>query len=1334
MRQHVFPARPPRRTAAAISVAMTALLVLTGLAVPAQAQAETARTPLPQAVDGDTPGDADGDTSGGTDGETPGDTPGDTSGDPGGGKDGDAGRAGVQAELAARLAGGNSAFWVEFKAQAALKRAPTIKDWTARGAAVVEELRSTAESSQAKAQELLSEAGARYTSLFIDNSIYVHSGSAALARELAEDPAVERVRMPRTYRLPEPRPGERVAAAGAVEWGVAAVHADKVWSDYKSDGNGVVVGNIDSGVDVSHPALAGAYRGAGGTHDYNWYDPTGLCTEPGPCDAYGHGTHTMGTMVGSGGIGVAPGARWIAARGCQDYRCGELALALSAQWMLAPTAADGSAPDPAKRPNILNNSWSSAPGDEWYRDYVRQWVAAGIFPAFAVGNDGSDCGTQHSPGEYPESYAVGAVDQNGTVAWFSSRGEEGAADSKPDIAAPGQNVRSSAPGGGYAVQSGTSMAAPHVSGAVALMWSAAPALVGDIAATRDILDRTAQDRADTTCGGTAGDNNVYGEGMLDAYRAVGASPRAGAGTLTGTVTDERTGEPVAGVRVSATGPRTLDTTTAADGTYRLYLDEGDYDVSLSFFGYRTHDLKDVQVSAGETRTRDVGLSPAPTGRVTVRVADGSGQGWPVYAAVTVAGAGRTWFGDPGDGRAVLDLPLDGTYEITATPRYPGYAPVTGQVTVGGDVTLDLSARVDAAACAAPGYAAANGACAPVPGALVYGAVTDANTGDPVDTASVTSGGGATEGETAPTPDDDALPDGFYWVFAPMSGERVLTAAQRGYQSASARVTAGAGEVARTDFTLKAGRLSVEEDDVSERARLGQKVKTRLTITNRGTAPLTYDLAESRRDVVAALRGAPVRRVEADGLSPAAITAAAPGRTATGQAAAAAPWAGVADYPTTIRDNAAGLHDGKVYSFGGSLRGEGGTPASYVYDPITTAWTPIADMPEARQKAASAFVDGRFYVVTGWGPKGEPAARTLVYDPATDGWSTGADNPHPWGAVGSAVLNGRIYAVGGCAGECQTATNQVTVYDVAGDRFTTAAPYPEPISWAACGGLGGKVYCAGGLAEGPHGTQRSYVYDPARDAWDRIADLPFDLWGSSYAVANGRLVVAGGVTKGGTTLTNEAFAYDPDADAWTPLPNSRYALYRGAAACGLYKVGGADGPRVTPFAELLPGHDGCDAAGTDAPWLSAKPARGTLAPGASARVTLTLDARQLARPGTYEAELVVNEDTPYPAPSLGVTLEARAPWHWARLSGQVRSKACDGTVTPLAGATVTVERHRESWTVGADAEGRYEQWLVGGPSKARITVTAGGHGTSAFDVRPLPHADVRRDVTLTREGC
>lgn len=309
-----------------------------------------------------------------------------------------------------------------------------------------------------------------------------------------------------------------------------------------------------------------------------------------------------------------------------------------------------------------------------------------------------------------------------------------------------------------------------------------------------------------------------------------------------------------------------------------------------------------------------------------------------------------------------------------------------------------------------------------------------------------------------------------------------------------------------------------------------------------------------------------------------------------------------------------------------------------------------------------------------------------------------------------------------------------MYDVASDSFTAAAPYPEPVSWPSCGGVDGKVVCAGGLAAGPHGTQHAYAYDPGRNSWTRAADLPLDLWASSYAVANGTLVVAGGVAKAGSTVTNETFAYDADTDTWTALPNSGYALWRGAAACGFYKIGGGDGPRVLPFNEMLPGYGGCDPAGTGVPWLSVHPQRGTLAPGRSVKITLTLDARQVAQPGTYEAMLTVREDTPYKAPSVGVTLKAEAPWSWARLSGQVLSEACDGKATPLAGATVTIKRGRDSWTLGTDADGRYAGWIQGGLLRAEVTVTADGHRSSTFTVRPLPHSDVRRDVTLPRRDC
>ena len=174
------------------------------------------------------------------------------------------------------------------------------------------------------------------------------------------------LRLPTTYTLPTPSADRKTAAADGVEWGVSAVHADQVWSRYGATGQGIVVASIDSGAQYDHPALVSSYRGTNGdggfSHDYNWYDPANVCATAAPCDNVGHGTHTIGTMVGDDHagrqIGVAPGARWISAKGCADKNgCGDLTLALSAQWMLAPTKADGTDPDPSKRPNIINNSW-----------------------------------------------------------------------------------------------------------------------------------------------------------------------------------------------------------------------------------------------------------------------------------------------------------------------------------------------------------------------------------------------------------------------------------------------------------------------------------------------------------------------------------------------------------------------------------------------------------------------------------------------------------------------------------------------------------------------------------------------------------------------------------------------------------------------------------------------------------------------------------------------------------------------------------------------------------------------------------------------------------------
>ncbi|MGH2557324.1 MAG: S8 family serine peptidase, partial [Actinomycetota bacterium] len=439
--------------------------------------------------------------------------------------------------LKAVQGGRAAAYWAILEDQADLSRASSITDWDARGAWVVDRLKEVAGSTQAGLKALLSKRGESYHSFWIINAVRITSGSATLSA-VAARPEVARVEPAWTAQVPQPLPGE----TETIEWNIAHINADEVWNTYGDRGEGVTVANIDTGVQYNHSALRLQYRGLqsiGGPtirpkHDYAWYDPSRVCSPDGKqvCDNNGHGTHTMGTVVGDDGadnqIGVAPKATWITAKGCESSSCSDFALMKSGEWMLAPTDLNDMNPRPFLRPHVVNNSWGTPVGtDEFYRATVNAWVASGIFPVFANGGGGPGCGTVDAPASYPESYGVGAHDINNAIASFSGRGPSPISPFpiKPDVAAPGVNVRSSVPSNGYASFSGTSMAAPHVAGAVALMWSSkgAPAFSRDIAGTRAALDHTAIDVSDLTCDGTPGDNNVWGEGRLDAFAAVTAA-------------------------------------------------------------------------------------------------------------------------------------------------------------------------------------------------------------------------------------------------------------------------------------------------------------------------------------------------------------------------------------------------------------------------------------------------------------------------------------------------------------------------------------------------------------------------------------------------------------------------------------------------------------------------------------------------------------------------------------------------------------------------------------------------------------------------------------------
>lgn len=437
--------------------------------------------------------------------------------------------------------------------QADLRGADLLPTKEQKGRFVVEALQRNAALSQSALIGYLKERSVAYQSFYIINAVLIR-GSRSLLNDLAARPDVARiVGNPRLTGL-SPIETETQATdaearlsaeAQAIEPGVSYIRAPEVWAKGFT-GQGIVIGSQDTGVEWNHLALQKQYRGWDGTsasHDYNWHDSIhrdgGACgpDSPTPCDDSTHGTHTVGTALGTDGganqIGVAPGAKFMACRN-MDRGNGTPATYLECfEFFLAPYPVGGTPAqgDPAKAPDVTINSWSCPPSEGCAPDTLKLAVeaqrAAGIMTVVAAGNNGASCGSvADPPGLYDAAYSIGALNAaTGLLAPFSSRGPvmiDGSLRIKPDLSAPGVSVRSALRGGGYFSFSGTSMATPHVAGAVSLLWSAHPWLRGRIDLTEAILNESAVPIETTDCGGgsTPGPNNLFGFGRLDILAAV----------------------------------------------------------------------------------------------------------------------------------------------------------------------------------------------------------------------------------------------------------------------------------------------------------------------------------------------------------------------------------------------------------------------------------------------------------------------------------------------------------------------------------------------------------------------------------------------------------------------------------------------------------------------------------------------------------------------------------------------------------------------------------------------------------------------------------------------
>lgn len=420
-----------------------------------------------------------------------------------------------------------------------LRAAMQIEDWRERGRAIVRHLQEVAARSQAETLRYLegqrrTGAVSFYWSLYSVNAIVVR-GDAETLRTLLAQPRVIGITISETYAIDEMPTGASPQSTG-VRWNIRRIGADRVWNELGVRGEGVVVGSIDTGAKLDHPLLNANYRGrhpdGSYDHSYSWFDPTGTFPDA-PGDDNGHGTHTIGTMVGIDGIGVAPGARWIAARACSRRACQDIDILQAMEWMLAPypSTLGPAAANPDMRPQVVNNSWGGPGGRPLFQQMVAVWRAAGVFPAFAAGNCGqarpgclvAGVGSISSPGDYAESFATGATHDNDMLAAFSSQGPSRLTSNvKPDLVAPGVAIESAALNGSTLPQNGTSMASPHTAGAVALLLSLRPGLAID--QLEALLRTTARDLA------APGPDQQTGYGLLDVYAAAQAA-RTGLGWL-----------------------------------------------------------------------------------------------------------------------------------------------------------------------------------------------------------------------------------------------------------------------------------------------------------------------------------------------------------------------------------------------------------------------------------------------------------------------------------------------------------------------------------------------------------------------------------------------------------------------------------------------------------------------------------------------------------------------------------------------------------------------------------------------------------------------------------
>ncbi|GMF42534.1 unnamed protein product [Phytophthora fragariaefolia] len=388
---------------------------------------------------------------------------------------------------------------------------------------IVSALKQHAQNTQSPVIQILTAAGLQFKSCWITNTIQVLDVPLAIVQQILSLVIVKEIIFDIIITLDPPQPtADSTSNTPTAGWGATKIKATNVWST-SNTGQNVVVGTIDTGVRSTHETLINNWVGA-----YGWYDPNQKTATP--FDANGHGTHVTATIAGSQGVGIAPGAKWMTCKGCGASTCTLSLLTACAQFMLCPTDTNGNNCNAAKAPHIVSNSWGAGQGMSYFQPNLDAWYAARILPVFAAGNSGANgCSSVVSPGDSAKAFAIGATDTGDVLGSFSSLGPSVNGLVKPDVAGPGVSIRSAWYGNDsdYLSLSGTSMAAPHLAGTIALALSARPGFCLDNMKTilSSSTDRALPNAA-ITCGGTGDStfpNNQYGYGRINAQSVVNAA-------------------------------------------------------------------------------------------------------------------------------------------------------------------------------------------------------------------------------------------------------------------------------------------------------------------------------------------------------------------------------------------------------------------------------------------------------------------------------------------------------------------------------------------------------------------------------------------------------------------------------------------------------------------------------------------------------------------------------------------------------------------------------------------------------------------------------------------